>query len=218
MKAKPLIQIALDTLTVEEAIQAVEPIKDYLDVLEVGTILLASVGKKAIIKLKEHFPEKIIVADGKIADAGKVFGKMFFDAGADYITCICAAEYATIQSCVELGKTYVPHKEVQIELTSHFDWQQVETWKHLGVQQVVYHRARDAQLAGQRWTEKDLITLKRLSKYGFRLTITGGIVPEDIEFFQGLNVYIFIAGRFLRESSCPLLAAKTLKEHIDTFF
>lgn len=47
MKAKPLIQIALDTLTVEEAIQAVEPIKDYLDVLEVGTILLTSVGKKS---------------------------------------------------------------------------------------------------------------------------------------------------------------------------
>lgn len=121
MKTKPLIQIALDTLTIEEAVQAVEPIREYLDVLEVGTILLASVGKEAIVQLKKRFPEKIIVADGKIADAGGVFAKMFFEAGADYITCICAAEYATIQTCVKTAESYGFDKEVQIELTSHFN-------------------------------------------------------------------------------------------------
>lgn len=218
MRTKPLVQIALDTLTVEEALRAVEPIREQLDVLEVGTILLVSAGKEAIVTLKRHFPEKIIVADGKIADAGGVFAKMFFEAGADYITCICAAEYATIQTCVDVARSYGAKKEVQIELTSHFDWQQVEVWRKLGVKQVVYHRARDAQLAGQRWSQQDLVTLKRLSEQGFALTITGGVVPEDIEFFQGINVHIFIAGRFLREASDPLLAIKTLKERIDTFF
>nr|WP_318034357.1 orotidine 5'-phosphate decarboxylase / HUMPS family protein [Mycoplasmopsis agalactiae] len=46
-------------------------LKKYIDIIEVGTILIASEGKKAIKALKEAFPNKIIVADGKIADAGK---------------------------------------------------------------------------------------------------------------------------------------------------
>jgi 3-dehydro-L-gulonate-6-phosphate decarboxylase len=118
--SKPLLQIALDTLTINEAIKNVQKIKEHIDILEVGTILLASEGKKAIKAIKDKYPTKIIVADGKIADAGQVFGKMFFEMGADYTTCICAAETATISSVLEVAKEYGPNKDVQIELTSHF--------------------------------------------------------------------------------------------------
>lgn len=43
-------------------------------------------------------------------------------------------------------------------------------------------------------------------------------MPEDIEFFQGINVFIFIAGRFLRDASNPLLAIQTLRERINSLF
>nr|WP_318031459.1 orotidine 5'-phosphate decarboxylase / HUMPS family protein [Mycoplasmopsis bovis] len=103
---KPMLQIALDNLTIEDAIASAKKVEKYIDVIEVGTILIASEGKKAIKALKEAFPNKIIVADGKIADAGKVFGKMFFENGADFTTCICATELPTITETMNIAKEF----------------------------------------------------------------------------------------------------------------
>ncbi len=104
---KPMLQIALDNLTIEDAIASAKKVEKYIDVIEVGTILIASEGKKAIKALKEAFPNKIIVADGKIADAGKVFGKMFFENGADFTTCICA-----LLNCQLLLKQWILQKSL----------------------------------------------------------------------------------------------------------
>lgn len=214
MKRRPLLQIALDTQTVEEALAALAPVGEYVDVIEVGTILLAAVGKSAITTIRAHYPDKIIVADGKIADAGAIFARMFYDAGADYITCICAAETETIKTCAEVGATFSSNHEVQIELTSHYTWDQVAEWQAAGIPQVVYHRARDAQLAGKNWSDADLESISRLITHGFRVTVTGGLVAEDIKLFKGLDIYIFVGGRALRDSSDPAAAARAFKEEI----
>nr|WP_318034226.1 orotidine 5'-phosphate decarboxylase / HUMPS family protein [Mycoplasmopsis bovis] len=87
-----------------------------------------------------------MVADGKIADAGKVFGKMFFENGADFTTCICAAELPTITETMNIAKEFGSNKEVQIELTSNFTWEQANSWSKAGVPQVVWHRSRDSQV------------------------------------------------------------------------
>ncbi len=143
---KPMLQIALDNLTIEDAIASAKKVEKYIDVIEVGTILIASEGKKAIKALKEAFPNKIIVADGKIADAGKVFGKMFFENGADFTTCICACWIANYYWNNEYCKrVWQSNKEVQIELTSNFTWEQANSWSKAGVPQVVWHRSRDSQ-------------------------------------------------------------------------
>ena len=126
MIKKPMLQIALDTLTINEAIENIEKVKNYIDLIEIGTILISSVGKDAIKTIAKKYPEKIIVADGKIADAGTVFGNMFFGSGATYTTVICAAETPTIKSVLDVAKDYGVDKEVQIELTSHYTNNQVE--------------------------------------------------------------------------------------------
>lgn len=212
---KPMLQIALDNLTIESAIEDVKKCAEFIDVLEVGTILISSEGKESIRKIKEAFPNKIIVADGKIADAGKIFGKMFFDNGADYTTAICAAEIPTIKELMEVGKQYGSNKEVQIELTKRFVWKWVDEWKKIGVPQVVWHRSRDSEKHGEKWSNEDLESIKKLANLGFKLTITGGIVKEDIKLFKGLPIYIFIAGRSIRDAKNPLQAAKELKDEIN---
>ena len=209
--ALPLLQIALDTLTTEEAIKNVEKVKEDIDVIEVGTILISSQGTKAIKEISSKYPNKIIVADGKIADAGNVFGKMFFENGCDFTTCICAAETPTISSVLDVAKKYGDKKDVQIELTSHFTWKQAQEWIDAGVTQAVYHRSRDAQAAGVAWSNKDLENIKKLADMGFKMTITGGITVEDIKFFKDIPIYIFIAGRAIRDADSPTAAAKAFK-------
>ncbi|RIV16538.1 3-keto-L-gulonate-6-phosphate decarboxylase UlaD [Mycoplasmopsis gallopavonis] len=216
--AKPMLQIALDNLTIQDAIDSAKKVEKYIDVIEVGTILIASEGKKAIKALKEAFPNKIIVADGKIADAGKVFGKMFFENGADYTTCICAAELPTIVETMKIAQEYKDSNEVQIEMTSNFTWEQAEQWRQAGVPQVVWHRSRDSQASGVKWGEKDINAVDRLAKMGFKVTVTGGVALEDIKLFKDIPIYIFIAGRSLRDAENPEAAAKAFKDEFEKYW
>lgn len=218
MNKKPMLQIALDNLSIDDAIKSAKAVEKYIDIIEVGTILLAAEGKKAIIELKKQFPNKIIVADGKIADAGQIFSKMFYDAGADYTTAICAAEIPTIQGIYDVAQTYDSNKEVQIELTSNFSWEQAENWIKTGVKQVVWHRSRDSQSAGVKWSKNDIDSIKRLIDIGYKVTLTGGIALEDIKFFKDLPIYIFIGGRSLRDVPNPELAAKEFKDEIAKYW
>lgn len=218
MSKKPMLQLALDTLTIEEAIANVNQVREYIDIIEVGTILISSVGKSAIAILKAAFPEKIIIADGKVADAGAIFGKMFFGQGADYVTAICAAEVPTIKELVNIGQSLNSKSEVQIELTSNFTWEQAAQWKTAGATQAVWHRARDAQASGVKWAQKDLDAVGKLVDLGFLVTVTGGVALEDIKFFKDYPIHIFIAGRSIRDAQDPALAAKQFKEEFDKYW
>lgn len=220
----PLLQIALDNLTISEAIASAKKAEKYIDIIEVGTILLASEGKKAIVELKKAFPDKIIIADGKIADAGKVFSKMFFESGADFTTAICAAETPTMQDILDYAKSFnqtnkfAIEKDLQIEMTSNFSWEQVEKWRQIGVKQLVWHRSRDLQAAGKSWSEKDIEIVSKLASMGFKMTITGGVEVKDIHLFKDIPVYIFIAGRSIRDAQNPELAAKEFKDEFKKYW
>ena len=218
MSKRPLLQIALDTLTIDEAIVNVEKVKNNIDVIEVGTILIASEGKKAVAAIANKYPKKIIVADGKIADAGAVFGKMFYGNGATYTTVICAAELPTVQSVLNVASEYGTKNEVQIELTSHYTSDQVASWKSIGVQQLVYHRSRDSQASGITWSNDDIATIRDLARQGFKMTITGGVTIEDIKLFKGIPIYIFIAGRALRDAPSPAQAARDFQAEIRKYW
>ncbi|WP_429991181.1 orotidine 5'-phosphate decarboxylase / HUMPS family protein, partial [Mycoplasmopsis bovis] len=69
----------------------------------------------------------------------------------------------------------ISNKEVQIELTSNFTWEQANSWSKAGVPQVVWHRSRDSQASGVKWGQKDIDAVKKLSNMGFKVTITGGV-------------------------------------------
>lgn len=215
---KPMLQIALDTLTIEDAINNVEKVENEIDVIEVGTILITSCGKKAIKEIAHTFPKKIIVADNKIADAGEVFAKMMFDNGAKFTTCICAAEIPTIKKVLETAKAYNRENDVQIELTSYFTFEQARQWRLIGIEQVVYHRSRDAQLAGVKWSQDDLNKITKLCEMGFKVTVTGGIEVDDISFFKDLPIYIFIAGRSIRDATNPIEVARSFHKEFEKYW
>ncbi|MDZ7293602.1 3-keto-L-gulonate-6-phosphate decarboxylase UlaD [Mycoplasmopsis pulmonis] len=218
MNKRPMLQIALDNLTIESAIEDAKKASKYLDVIEVGTILISSEGKKAIKEIVKAFPDKIIVADGKVADAGKIFGQMFFSQGAHFTTAICAAEVETMAQLLAVAKEYDPNNDVQIELTSNFSWDQAKSWAQRGIKQAVWHRSRDAQAAGAKWSKNDLDSIKKLIDLGFKVTVTGGIEVDDIKFFKDLPIYIFIAGRSIRDAKNPEQAAKDFQDEIRKYW
>lgn len=95
--SRPLLQLALDHSSLEAAQRDVTLLKDSVDIVEAGTILCLNEGLGAVKALREQCPDKIIVADWKVADAGETLAQQAFGAGANWMTIICAAPLATVE-------------------------------------------------------------------------------------------------------------------------
>ena len=68
---------------------------------------------------------------------------MCFEANADWVTVICCADINTAKGALDVAKEF--NGDVQIEQTGYWTWEQAQQWRDAGIQQVVYHRSRDAQ-------------------------------------------------------------------------
>lgn len=214
----PKLQVALDNTSLEDALASIRDIGQHIDVIEVGTILHVAEGLAPVRCLRALYPDKIILADIKGADAGSLLAKQCFGAGATWMTVICCAEIPTMTGMLEVAKSYESDKDVQIELYGDWTWDHAQAWKTGGLSQVVYHRSRDAQAAGQNWGPRDLEKLKRLCDMGFNVTVTGGLTIEDIALFKDLPIYCFIAGRSIRDAQSPAGAAKAFKAEIHKYW
>lgn len=84
-----------------------------------------------------------------------------------------------------------------------------------GIHQVVYHQSRDAKFAGQTWGEHDLNEVKKLIDMGFKVSVTGGVKPDVLKLFNGVDVYTFIAGRAITQAKDPHAAAQEFKDEIN---
>ena len=206
--AVPKLQLACDHTDLPSALADAGKVGNVVDILEAGTILLLQEGRKAIQCLRAMFPDKIIVADPKCADAGAVVAANCSSAGADFMTVICAASLPTMQAAAK------EVKEVQIELFGDWTFEQAEAWLDAGISQVIYHQSRDALAAGGGWGEKDLEKICRLADMGFGVSVTGGLKPETLRLFEGVNVYAFIAGRAISGQPDPVKAASDFQKEI----
>ncbi|WP_103158207.1 3-keto-L-gulonate-6-phosphate decarboxylase UlaD [Pectobacterium odoriferum] len=212
MSHLPMLQVALDNQTLADAFQTTRLIAEEVDIIEVGTILCVGEGVRAVRELKALYPHKIVLADAKIADAGKILSRMCFEAQADWVTVICCADINTAAGAIVVAREF--NGDVQIELTGFWTWEQAEAWHDIGIKQVVYHRSRDAQAAGIAWNESDISAIQRLVEMGFKVTVTGGLALEDLPLFAGIPIHVFIAGRSIRDAASPVEAAREFKRRI----
>lgn len=197
----PKLQIACDHNDLPSALKDVKAVGDIVDIIEAGTILLLQEGNKVVKCFRAQYPDKIIVTDAKCADAGGTVAKNLKDAGANFMTCICAATLPTMKAANK------EIDEVQIELYGDWTYEQAKSWLDAGISQAIYHQSRDALLSGESWGEKDLKKVKKLIEMGFRVSVTGGLNIETLNLFKGIDVYTFIAGRGITKADNPRQAA-----------
>lgn len=213
---KPLIQVALDNTNISTAVRDARILGPWVDIVEVGTILSYAEGMQATRVMKNMFPEKIVITDLKIADAGKTLAQEAFNAGADWTTVICSASPETMKAAYDVAQT--EKGEIQIELYGNWTMEDAQSWINMGIKQAIYHRSRDSQLAGQNWGKKDLELLKKLTKLGLEVSVTGGLIIEDIHLFKDIPVKTFIAGRSLRDANNPKDYAEEMRAEINKYW
>jgi 3-dehydro-L-gulonate-6-phosphate decarboxylase len=212
MKSTPLLQIAMDYISLPKALAMAVLVAPEVDIIEIGTPLCKAAGMEAVRAMREICPDKLILADVKTPDVGGLEAAMAFDAGADMMTVIGGAALPTVEQALAVAKQR--GKEMLMELTGVRDHEilvRAAEWRKIGVDRLVYHREWDAQSAGRMWAESDKVTIRKLMDMGFKLTITGGMTLDLLPFFADLPVSVLICGRGIREAADPRDAAHQMR-------
>lgn len=211
----PRLQIALDTLDQPSALGPLQQAAPYVDIIECGTILILCEGYHAVRNIRALFPNKQILADVRIAEAGAKIARLAFEAGADLVSCVAGASMTTIEQVCKVAAEF--DGEVQVELADEwYDPERARAWRAAGVQHVIVKRSRDREAAGDlSWKAEDMDRVDELAEMGFTVTVTGGINAADLSAFAGRQVGIVIAGRSIVAADDPAAAASALRDAID---
>jgi len=213
MTAIPMLQVALDYISLPAALAMALQVADEVDIIEIGTPLCKAAGLEAIRAVREVCPDKLILADLKSPDVGGLEAKMAFDAGADMMTVIGGAALATVESALRVAQDM--GKEMLMELTGVRDIvARAKEWRDIGVERMVYHRGWDEQAFDRQWAPEDLVVIRQLIDMGFKVTVTGGITLELLPFFQDLAVSIIIVGREIHQAQDPAASAHQIRTAI----
>ncbi len=215
--AMPKLQLALDNTDMVSALGPLQKAAPYLDVIEVGTILCLAEGMHAVREIRALFPEKIVLADVRIAEAGGLISKLVFEAGANWVSVVSGASLNTVEMVVAEAQKH--GGDVQIELFDGWTMEDARRWHDLGVRQVITHRSRDLEAKGElTWSQRDFDEIHSLAEMGFQVTVTGGIGLKDIPLFAGVPVFVFIVGRGIYKAQDPAAAAKEFHDAIHATF
>ncbi|MFP1455240.1 orotidine 5'-phosphate decarboxylase / HUMPS family protein [Escherichia coli] len=101
----PMLQVALDNQTMDSAYETTRLIAKK-STLSKWVPYCVGKGVRAVRDLKALYPHKIVLADAKIADAGKILSRMCFEANADWVTVICCADINTAKGALDVAKEF----------------------------------------------------------------------------------------------------------------
>ncbi len=202
------IQLALDRMEIDEAIELTRKVEESIDWIEVGTSLIKEFGVASIKEMKQAFPTKQIVADIKTIDNARYEFELCFEAGADVATVMGVSPLVTIDTCMEVANRY--QKKVMIDLLNTSDQQKRELMKY---KDAIFceHVSKDQQeeLGGQNQGTK------QSNFSAFQVAAAGGINLDSIEdLAMALNPAVVIIGSAITKADNPSEAAAQFKQLI----
>jgi len=101
----PVVQIALDYATVEEALEMARiGVEAGVDWLEIGTPLIVAKGLAPVGQMVKAFPDYPVLADYKTMDSGGKNVERTLAQGGHIMTVCAGAPDETVQSAVSAGK------------------------------------------------------------------------------------------------------------------
>lgn len=202
------LQLAIDELTLTEALEVLKDIHPYIDIVEVGTPFLIDAGREAVRQIKATYPQLEVLCDAKIMDAGAYEAQLAYDAGADYVTVLGITDDLTIKGCVEQAQKQVRQVMVDLICVENFA-ERVPIIEAFGVDIIAVHTGADQQQAGRTPLE-DLKELKQYAK-AVQVAVAGGINAETIGDYVALDPDIVIVGSGILKADDPVAAAKEMK-------
>jgi 3-hexulose-6-phosphate synthase len=207
--AKPLIQMALDSLDFDATVALAAKVADYVDIFEIGTPCIKHNGIKLVKALREKFPNHLLLVDLKTMDAGEYEATPFYAAGADICTVLGVSGLATCTGVIKAAKAH--NAEAQIDLINVEDKVAcARATAAAGAQIMGIHTGLDAQAAGHT-PFADLNTIAALG-LPVRISVAGGIKATTVQSVVKAGADIIVVGAAIYGAPCPATAAKEIRD------
>ncbi|SFW46425.1 3-hexulose-6-phosphate synthase [Sinomicrobium oceani] len=204
------LQVAIDLLTTEAALELAAKVSPYVDIIELGTPLIKAEGLNVIKEMKSAHPDKLVFADMKTADTGALEAEMAFNAGADLVTVMGAVDDATIKGAVEAAHK-LEKKVVVDTIGVQNRVQRAKEVSAFGVAFVELHAGLDEQaLPG--YSIQKLITEGIEAQVPF--SVAGGVNIDNVKDVVAAGATVVVAGGSIYGAKDPAAAAKALQEAI----
>lgn len=204
------LQVAIDLLSTEAALELAAKVAPYVDIIELGTPLIKQEGLKVVTAMKKAHPDKIVFADMKTADAGALEADIAFQAGADLVTVMGAVDDATIIGAVQAAQKY--GKGIVVDTIGVKDRvKRAKEVSALGVAFVELHAGLDDQAQPGYSIQ---ILIEEGKKAGVPFSIAGGVNINSIKDVIAAGAEVAVAGGAIYSAKDPAAAAKALKDAI----
>ncbi|MEQ1602161.1 MAG: 3-hexulose-6-phosphate synthase [Methylophilaceae bacterium] len=210
--AKPLVQMALDSLDFNQTVELATLVAPHVDILEIGTPCIKYNGIPLLQTLRAKFPNNKILVDLKTMDAGFYEAEPFYKAGADICTVLGTADLGTIKGVIDAANKY--GKEAQVDLINVEDKAaRTKEAAKLGAHIIGVHTGLDQQAAGQTpFTDLALVVGLGL---GVKVSVAGGIKPATVQQVVKAGATIVVAGAAIYGADSPAAAAAEIKSLAD---
>ena len=201
------IQIALDDISMEAALQLMDDVAEYVDIIEIGTPFLLAYGMQAVRTMKGCFPDKEILCDAKIMDGGKVEADLAFEAGADYVTVLGVTDQATVKAVVNSARAHGKTAVVDLMCVADFE-SAIPKFAGMGVDMAAIHVGVDQQQSG-RTPWRDLKRIKTV-KSNIKIGVAGGINAQELPEYLPLKPDVIIVGGAITKAADPVVEARKI--------
>lgn len=205
------LQLALDLVDIPQAKKLVGEVQDLIDIVEIGTPFIIREGLKAVREIKQAFPNLELLADLKIMDAGAYEATLAYEAGADIVTVLGAANDITIEKVIEV--TIQRHKKVMVDMIAVKNIAgRGRELDRLPISYLSVHTAADRHTQG----DNPLAELQQVRQVikNAGLAVAGGITVETLPQLIPFQPEIVIVGGAITSSPHPRQTALAMRQLI----
>ena len=206
------LQLAIDLLNKEEATILANKVKDYVDIVEIGTPIVINEGLPAVQHLNDNIEDVKVLADLKIMDAADYEVSQAIKFGADIVTILGVAEDASIKAAVD--EAHKHGKQLLVDMIAVQDLEKrAKDLDDLGADYIAVHTGYDLQAEGQ----SPLESLRKVKSVisNSKVAVAGGIKPDTIKDIVAENPDLIIVGGGIANAEDPVEAAKQCRDIVD---
>ena len=206
------LQLAIDLLNKEDAAELANKVKDYVDIVEIGTPIVINEGLPSVQHLNDNIDGVKVLADLKIMDAADYEVSQAVKFGADIVTILGVAEDASIKAAVD--EAHKHGKQLLVDMIAVQDLEKrAKDLDDLGADYIAVHTGYDLQAEGQ----SPLESLRKVKSVisNSKVAVAGGIKPDTIKDIVAENPDLIIVGAGIANADDPVEAAKQCRAAIE---
>lgn len=203
------IQVAIDRVKIDKAIELIEKFNGVVDIIEIGTSLIKDYGLLNLKDLILKSNKSLILGDIKTNDEGTYEFIMGYNQGFDILTVMGSSSLETIKKCYDVSKEY--NKKMMIDLLE-CSYEKIKEISRFDEAIYCLHTSIDKSNSNN--IIEDLRDFKLRFPKIKNIAIAGGINLEIIKNLKNEDINIVVIGSSVTSAKDPVKALNEIKEEI----